>query len=276
MARYAGRSRKGRRSSRSLSTRRIFNNKGAKAQARQIYALRKSIGRVARQCRPEVKLIRTTNENRAFGYDSTKQGSPNLINSLLAPIVLPLEGTADNQRVGNKITLKNVSFFLNSEYNHTNQIVNNVYPYIQNPLQSKGMVMRFVAVQTLAPVTNVYLSEIFANDYTAAGAQREDLMMMMTMPFKNGLTARFRILKDKRYYINEDKPILSKRISIKPVIRNLRWEDGMPYPRGMIFYIMITAGGDLTYAPDQTTGTEFYNYNNLDTTWRHELSYTDA
>ena len=71
---YARRStyrRKGRRGNRTLSTRRIFNNKSAKAQAAQIYALRKSVNRVRRQCKPEVKVQYTQQtDGRVFTYQS--------------------------------------------------------------------------------------------------------------------------------------------------------------------------------------------------------------
>lgn len=281
MARY-GRStyrRKGRRGNRSLSTRRIFNNKGAKAQAKQIFALRKSINRVAKQCRPEYKLIRTDTENRGFGYDGTSSVVvyPNLLNALIAPIVRPAEGTSDSQRIGNKISITPLTFFMNVQYKHINEIVSNIYPYTQNPIASSGLVMRFVAVQAMSATdTMPGIGDIFAFDYTAPGTLPQDLMMMMTMPFKNGITARYKILKDKRYFINEDKPILAKRIKVKPVIKTLRWEDGYTYPRGMIFYILMTAGGDMLYTTEQTTGVNFFNYNMLDTTWRHEYAYTDA
>nr|QXN75474.1 MAG: capsid protein [Virus sp.] len=277
---YARRStyrRKGRRGNRTLSTRRIFGNKSAKSQAKQINALKKSINRVYRQCKPEYKLVRTGTENRGFGYDSSTSGSPALVNSVIAPIIMPQSGTGDNQRVGNKITISPVTFFLNSQYIHRNQIVGNLYPYSQNPLQSTGLVLRFVAIQSMVPLSATpTMAEIFESDYTATNTLSQDLMMMMTMPFKNGITARFKILKDKRYFINEDKPIFAKRIKVKPAIKSLRWEDGSNYPRGTVFYIMIAAGGEITYADDQTTEKRYYNYNSLDTTWRHEYAYTDA
>lgn len=266
--------RAGRRGARTLTTRNIFNRKGARAQAAQISALKKRINRVYRRTKPEFKVLRSATENRAFGY-ATTNGPSFLDRYALLGINLPSEGTADSQRIGNKLSLYPVNFFMNVRYTETNEIISNVYPYIQHPLKTTGMMLRFVAVQAIAaeaaPPTP---SDIFQGAYLDDSDSTPDSMMMMTMPFKNGITTKYKILKDKRIRVNQDNPIYAARFKVKPVIKSLRWEAGVSQPAGMIYYIIIGAGGDVT--AQSVEGTTYFNYNYLDTTWRHEITYTDA
>lgn len=268
------RMRKTLRNNRTLSTRRIFNNKGAKAQAKQIWALRKRINRVYNRTKPEYKLLRVESQNRSFGAQLLN-GPAFLQNHFISSVNVPQPGTGDNQRIGNKLNLFPMNFFMNVRYTENNEIINNVYPYIQQPLNSNGMMLRFVAIQAIAADSVApTMNDIFQDNLTSEGALSPDLMMMMTMPFKNGITARYKILKDKRISANHDKPLYAARFKVKPQIKTLRWEDGKNYPAGMIFYLIIGAGGDIRSAVNEDV--RYYNYNYLDTTWRYEMTYTDA
>ena len=95
--------RKGRRGNRSLSTRRIFNNKSAKAQAKQIYALRRAVNRVRSMCSPEVKVRRTSIDERGLALSST--ASTGTVNWSVVRHPMPDSGSSDSTRIGNKIRL---------------------------------------------------------------------------------------------------------------------------------------------------------------------------
>lgn len=271
------RMRKNLRNNRTLSTKRIFNNKSAKAQASQIWALRKRINRVYQRTKPEFKLLRRDVENRGFGYNSGALYAPSLINSLILPIHVPVAGTGDNERIGNKITIYPVNFFLNIRYMERNNVLNNLSPYITTQLDTDGMILRFVAIQQISASSEVPpIGEIFSNVEIGQGATSQEMMMNMTTPFKNGITTKFKILKDKRINVSKDKPIYAARFKIKPQIKSLRWEDNETYPAGMIWYIMLSAGGELIVKAADAGSQTFTHFNELDTTWRYELTYTDA
>lgn len=274
---YARRSsyrRKGRRGARTLTTRRIFNNKSARAQAAQISALKKRINRVYNRTKPEYKLLRSTTSFKSFGYD-TSDPNDGLTNFTVQALQQPNSGTQDNQRIGNKVKMYPVTFFMNIRYNETNQIIDNVYPYIQQPLNTNGLMMRFVAIQAMAAANEgPTIDSVFQNNYVNPDTPQSDLMMMMTMPFRNGITARYKILKDKRIHVNKDKPLYAARFKIKPQIKTLRWEDGQVQPAGQIYYIILVAGGDYNRVTNEN-GT-FNNFNSLEATWRYEIPYTDA
>ena len=95
--------RKGRRGNRTLSTRRIFGSKSAKAQAKQIYALRRAVNSVRSQCQPEVKICRSSISNRGLALDSTATPGTTPDSSFTLP--LPIVGNSDSTRIGNKIKL---------------------------------------------------------------------------------------------------------------------------------------------------------------------------
>lgn len=280
MARYVRRrsiGRKGRRSRRTLSTRNIFSNKGSKAQARQISALKHRINRVYQRTRPEFKVLRSTVDNRGFGYDSTSSAAPSLVNYYMDKIALPELGTADNQRIGNKITIYPVNFFLNVRYMEVNQVLNNLSPYITSQLANEGMMLRFIAIQQIAPsFESPYLDEIINGVQTGGGTMPQQMMMNMTAPFKNGITARYKILKDKRIKVTKDSGVYAARLKIRPQIKTVRWEDNANYPAGLIWIIILTAGGEMLMKQADPGSEQYWHYNELDTTWRYEITYTDA
>ena len=271
------RMRKNLRNNRVLSTKRIFNNKSAKSQASQIWALRKRINRVYQRTKPEFKVLRSEVDNRGFGYNTSSISAPNLVNIYMGTINYPAVGTGDDQRIGNKITMYPVNMFMNIRYMETNNVLNNLSPYITSQLHTDGMILRFIAVQQIsAGSDNITANDILSNPEYGVGATSQEMMMNMTMPFKNGITSRFKILKDKRINLSKDKPIYAARFKIKPQIKTLRWEDNETYPAGTIWYIMLSAGGELIGKAADGGSQMFYHYNQLDVTWRYELTYTDA
>lgn len=265
------------RNNRTLSTKRIFNNKSAKAQASQIWSLRKRINRVYQRTKPEYKVLRTEIDNRGFGFYSNSYVAPSLINSYIGSILYPSVGTGDNERIGNKITIFPVNFFMNIRYMETNNILNNLAPYINTQLPTNGMVLRFVAIQQISASNDApTITDLFSSVVIGPGTSPQSMMMNMTSPFKNGITTRFKILKDKRINLSADKPIYAARFKVKPQIKSVRWEEDKTYPAGMIWYIMLSAGGELIMKSADPASETFTHYNELDTTWRYELTYTDA
>ena len=220
--RYAKRSRSrksGRRGNRTLSTRRIFNNKGAKAQARQIYALRRSVNRVARMCKPEVKYVSSGIQNDIIGLNNIYPGQT-ISNYKRYAIYLPVNGAGDAQRVGNLVKLLPIKISFSSQYK---KIINSVSTPIATKLLGTSGGVRMIVIQSKSALANApELTDILR--YTPTGAS--DSVGILNSPFVNGITSRFRILYNKVIYYSENQLIKCKNLSIRPAIKNLRLPNG--------------------------------------------------
>lgn len=258
--------RKARRSSRTLSTRRIFNNKGAKAQAKQIYALRRAVNRVKSQCKPEVKVQYTAQtSNRGFTYHNNN----NITDARFAMPTIN-EGTGDGSRIGNMIKLYPLKVNTAMFYE---EVINSRLGYPPfSELRSHGGQIRFIAIQaksalnTAPELTDVLKSVNFTNDI--------DSSMMMRMPFQSGITARFNILKNLVFTLSKDKPCLSTTIKVAPKSRSLRYETGFTFPKGFIWCFWLASGMVRRTSEEGEQTVEDYNV--LNVTWRTEQAFTDA
>nr|WCR62241.1 MAG: capsid protein [ssDNA virus sp.] len=267
---YARRStfrRRGRRGNRTLSTRRIFNNKGAKAQAKQIYALRRAVNRVKAQCQPEVKICRSSIDNRGLALSDT--ATPGTVKQSAFTLPLPIVGNSDSTRIGNKIKLVNPKLFVGLQYRER---ITSAAGYYNSTLNTHGIQVRLIAVQAKVPHSSVpTLSDILQR---VNFDSQIDSMMMMREPFQIGITSRFNILLDKRMTVSMDNPTKSYRIGVRPKTRSVVWEDGQAHPKGAIYFFVM--GGGYDYRRFES-GEEFlYDSNVADFTFRMETPYTDA
>ena len=257
--------RKGRRGNRTLSTRRIFNNKGAKAQAAQIYALRKSVSRIARANRPEMKVQYTTTANRGFGYGPGCVIDPQIINM---PGIN--QGTGDGSRIGNIVKIYplkvNTALFYET-------VINSRLGYPPfSELRDHGGQVRFIALQVKSAVDNPPALEDVFREVTVDGTINSS--MMMRMPFKTGITSRYHILKNSVFSLSECKPQFSATLKVVPKIRTISWEDGFTYPRGNIWLIWLASG--MVQRTSEEGEQTIKDYNTINVTWRMELPFTDA
>lgn len=258
--------RKGRRGNRSLSTRRIFNNKSAKAQASQIYALKRAVNRVRSQCKPEVKVQYTQNTaNRIFSYSGSVP-----VTDAMFPMPTISEGTGDGSRIGNMIKLYPLKINTAMFYE---EVINSRLGYPPfSELRTHGAQIRFIAIQSKAALNQApSLNDILrAVDFDSD----IDSSMMMRMSFKTGITARFNILKNKVYSLSKDKPCLSTTIKVAPRSRSLRYEYGFTYPKGFIWCFWLASGMVKRTSEEGESTVE--DYNNISVSWRMEQAYTDA
>lgn len=268
MARYARRStyrRKGRRGSRTLSTRRIFSNKGAKAQASQIYALRKSVNRVRRQCLPEIKnYITQQNIVKCAAYTEAD------INQTYHKIDYPAItlGTSDYQRIGNKVKLLPTTMFMNGLYRVITHTSSGIPMY--NTITSKGCGMRVVAIQNrTASNGSPAITSIFDTFETSTNTVLT--MSNLNNPFKRGITSNHLILYDKVFYFNDDKPLQNLKLRIVPKIKHLRWDDGNSLPRGHITVYVMFGGLQST-----SNNLNEADYNMVELTHWVKIPFTDA
>lgn len=157
-----------------LSTRNIYSNRSARSQAYQIAALKRRINYVSRQCKPEVKVLTgdvvTDTLNTALVYGKIK-------------VLPPAQGTGDNERVGNAFNVKNGSFKI---------LFNKNIAISSQTVQDNSLSYRVIIVQTVSP-TN---SENSVPDISDLLVATSDNTQCLVSPFKDGITAKYRILRD--------------------------------------------------------------------------------
>ena len=217
--------RKNTRRNRTLSTRRIFNNKSAKSQAKQIYALKQRVRRVYNQCKPEVKMHEPlAYYNRAFQHPGVNLGG---VQWLFTDIPTPGSGYLDNQRIGSKISLKPLNLFITTQYQEFMNSLKSGWSTTNIPLNSSAIQLRLVVIQSLQASPDllnqntVNLRQIF--EYSALDEAPTDPISwdyMMRVPFKTGITSTYKILMDRHITVSKDSPYHSKRLSIKPYIKS--------------------------------------------------------
>lgn len=257
--------RKGRRGNRTLSTRRIFNNKGAKAQAKQIYALRRSVNRVARMCKPEVKLSRSVTFNDIIGLNNIYVGAT-VSSSKVYDCPVPPVGENDYQRIGNSIKLLPMKINFSSQYK---KIINSVTTPIATKLLDTSGGVRMIVLQSKAALTNPPTATDIL-EYTPTGLN--DSVGILNSPFRRGITARFNVLYNKVIFYSDNQLIKCKNIKVTPAIKTMRWEDPYVYPVGQM-WVMLLAGG-FSFV-DVGSGDNPYDYDVCDFAIRFEQPFTD-
>lgn len=253
--------RKGRRGNRVLSTRRIFNSKGAKAQAAQIYALRKSVNSVRRQCRPEIK---ERGEDISFVLGQSTIGVQDMNSFNTRVIQYPYEGSDDKSRIGNLIKILPMKYRLTMQYREDS--TGGVF----SQLPSRGLQVRIFAIQLKTASINIPTLSELMEGYQSSEDNLETLSNM-SRQFKRGITAKYNILFNRVYSLSQDKPVLSRSLSIRPQIRSVRWEENVNYPRGQIIVYILQGG-----ATNKTVSETSVDYNAVDVKGSFTLPYTDV
>lgn len=206
-----------------LSTRKIFKNTGAKSQASQIYSLKKRVNYIARQNRPETKVY--LGGSASYSFDSQT-----LLNTYkIFYFDGPVNGTADNNRIGNFVRSKSLSLCLTGEYYNSSETG-------YHNSESSGSPMRVIILQrrradNVAAGIDTILS--------ITGASGNDYTQQAICPLAKGITDRYYVLCDKKFIFTNDKNQLLKKITVKPY--NLRYDDTTGYTNGFIF-LLLSAG----------------------------------
>lgn len=259
--------RKGRRGNRALTARNIFGNKSAKAQAKQLHAAVGEIRRIKAHLRPEVKICRSSIDNRGLALSETAAPGTVQYSSFAHP--LPGSGNSDSTRIGNKITYVNPKIFIGLQYRER---MNSPMSYYNSTLDTRGIQVRLIAVQAKVTHSSApQLSEILQN---VNFSSQIDSMMMMREPLQIGITSRYNILMDKRMTVNADNPTKSFRFTVKPKTRAVIWDDQNSKPKGAIYYFVL--GGGYDYKRFESGEDFVYDCNIADFTFRMETPYTDV
>lgn len=171
-----------------LSTRNIYANRSSRSQAYQIAALKRRINYVSKQCKPEVKVLSSDVIIDSFS-DNTSYGK--------IKVMPPEQGTGENQRVGNSWNVKNGSF----------KLLINKDIASGSELQDNGLSYRVIIVQTVAP-TN---SASNVPDASNLLLNTANVSQCLVSPFKDGITAKYRVIKDVKSSTVSSEKLLNIR-----------------------------------------------------------------
>lgn len=235
-------------SRRTLSTRNIFSNRSAKSQANQIYRLRRRLNYISKMNRPEMKVFNGTILSKTF--DS--QTVANTYWGIAGPSIAL--GSGDNQRIGDKINIKNVQFTFTAEYYNSSETG-------YHNTESAGTTMRIIIGQYKTPAAyNVYPS--ISDVLSASSNIGATYTHQSIIPLKNGITEQYNILKDMKFVMTSSNNQRLIKFNVKP--RSFRYTSDGHYNN---FWILIISAG----LHNDSNFSEF-----VQMTANLKMAYTDA
>lgn len=207
-----------------LSTRKIFSRTSAKAQANQIYALRKSVSRIKRHLRPEVytNSIQTV-QTKSFSNSAIGDSYWSYHYSW------PSNGTGDDAKRGDKIWCKSMQLNFTFEYYNSSDTG-------YHNSESSGCPVRIIVLKTKQPADyhppDLSAILVYSNYLGAEYTQRA------VSPYVHGITDKYSILYNKVFYMTPEKNQKCMRIFLKPGL--IQWEtDDTAH---QVFVYVIPAG----------------------------------
>lgn len=194
-----------------LSNYKIATKTGAKAQSKQIYALKKRVNRIYRMNKPEVRVQQRlgsgaafqTSTSGVFNFDTVSGGAASTaIVPQLGSVISADTGSAP---INNFSRLRNFSFYGMLQYNTMSAT-------------SKPVTLRIVIVQTKTTRSdNITAEDIFSSGTdTSSGFQR------VYGPLQLGLSRTCKVLSDKRYVLSYQRPNVTIRTNLKYLLNYYR------------------------------------------------------
>ena len=227
----------------------IFSNRSAKSQSYQIAALNRKVNRVYRTTKPEYKVVGITGAHHTSFYSSEATSPHIYVNYFDGPNA----GTADYQRIGDKINSIAYHFYGTFEYHNTS-----TSGYHNS--ESAGAPMRVIILQRKVestPESAVNLSDVLA--ITASSGDAYSCQVMS--PFRDGVTEKYNILCDRKFTLTSARNQKLLHLKVKP--KNMRFNGSNT--NGLVVFI-ISAG--LHYDANFTETVECY--------WSQKYVFTDA
>lgn len=283
--------RKGRRSNGSLSSRNVYLNKGARAQAKQIMALKRKINRVYRATRPEVKIAYTIPEQHRWSdyqYVVSQEGyvSPDFSlpveQARLYDLGLPDLGTGDDEMVGNTVNLLPPTVYMNFNMNQVldMRIANNVVAQNFNEwtrasvrcvfFMSKTVMEHFPIIDNIVNVSNAT-----ANPGGTSGLYGPMYELNTVNPLADEISSRYKVLKDIRFQLTYDKPVknLKVKLPVGKIRKFVKSAQEADFSKGAIYCVVIVSGNKTQSL--QSGSQQVYFVPVVNSTFYAKLPYTD-
>lgn len=220
---------------RKLTAGKIFGKRSAKAQASQIYALKKRINYIARRDRPETKTVQGA--SYAFTLDNS---SLSTTYKVFKP-ELPNTGDDQHERNGSWIKIKSLKIFCTMEYFNKDERVASTYGTTgYHDSDSGGCTYRIIAIQSkkvdidknTGSTTGHPSLDNLIQSYTSTGAA---YTASSILPLKDGITDRFKVLYDRSFTIQTASNQKLHRINLARV-NNIRYENNTV--NGIYIYVI--------------------------------------
>lgn len=228
----------------------VYTKTGAKSQAKQIAWLNKKVNRIARANRPETKQWLTAYSNKQYSSSS--------LSTTFKTVYLkgPDRNDTDGGRIGDKITVRNVSAHFYFEY------FNNA-PTGFHDSESSGACIRIIALQR-KDSERAYDTTVDANsvvfNYSGTGS---GYTMGCSAPLVPGIRSMYRVLYDKTRTITLQRNQMVWDINLKNARNYIYKSDS--FVNNVLFIIMVTGlHADVNF-------TEYVNE-----TDGFKIAYTDA
>lgn len=192
-----------RRGRRTLSTRNIFGNKSARAQARQISTLKRRISNVYRQCRPETKLKEGAVVTLNIPYDD-------LTPYALYTVDMPSPGIGDDQMVGNVCNIKDVHVYIDAEID-ARYTAPQYALYGGMPGNLSYRIITF-ATKVLSDNSPAVPDILVAPDYNT---NVNEYMLNSVRPLNEGISSKYDILYDRTFRLTNAQVSRKHHILVK-------------------------------------------------------------
>lgn len=210
---------------RTLSNRNIFGKTRAKAQARQIAALRNKVNKVYNACKPEIKTIVTSAETITYTSESLSSYYR------AYPIASPDLGTGDKDRIGNHIKVINGVVYLSAEYFNSSDTG-------YHGTESSGCQVRVIIGQWKSSHQDNQIPAI-EHIFEFPSNTGANYTQLAVSPLKEGITNSNAILRDVRFTMTAERNQKMLKIPFKPIFPYV-WNDNEGFPN---CWMMIVVSG---------------------------------
>lgn len=264
--RYARRGRGYSRTRKTLSNYRIATRTGAKAQSRQIYALKKRINYIQRRTKPEIMITRRTatpilsdaSIDSVTGALQFAYGSGSVVSFQPQLPDITTELNAGTGVVSPNRFARLLSFKLTGSMNYAYTPQITATPYV----------LRVVILQSRQTRANaINATDVFLDTNPVFNA------------LQTGLARTARVLSDRRYYLSFQRPVISIKTTLKRLTNfyndtttsTSSSSSSEPVPKGSIFVVYAYRPMLAPTLPEGTTPT-----GTLNVIFEGKLAYTDA
>lgn len=202
-----------------LSTSRIFGRTSAKSQAKQIYALKKSVNTLNKRFKPEIY----THHNDAISKTFTN--STFAASYWTGYYSWPSNGTTDETKRGDKIYCKNMQLNFTFEYHNNSSTA-------YHAGESSGCPMRIIILKTKQPVNPSALPDL-SDILLYSNYSGTEYIQRAVSPYVHGITDKYRLLYNRVFYMNPTKNQKAMRIFLRPGL--IQWESSNTATHVFIF-----------------------------------------
>ena len=195
---------------RTLSTKNIYSKRSSLAQANQISALRRSVNRINRKIKPEIKQTQTKINTHVWAsYDYPSPGDSYIVNQYHTwAAVNPEIGPEYYKRIGDKIYRKDKYYFDLSLMSEMSNRLN----------EPKCIRVRFILykMRTMTLPLQYQADDLPANFFfTQDDTDPQNISGLMTAPLRPGLSDWLYVLKDFVVSVTGERPTKQVKISSK-------------------------------------------------------------